>query len=64
VTTMDRAPIGLSLPLEDPEPVSDCKECAALGHQRSEARAQGDMSRVSDCNVRMRAHHPRQKRRR
>nr|WP_149830333.1 hypothetical protein [Streptomyces tailanensis] len=62
---MDRPPIGLALPLEEPEPVPGCDECAMLARQRVEARRTGDLSRVSDCNVLMRAHHPpRRKRRR
>ncbi len=49
----------VELPLRlsgDPEPEADCDVCRALGKQRSTARAQGDMSKVSDCNVEIRNH--------
>ena len=50
--------------LDDPEPPAGCGVCAALVVQRSEARARGDLSRVSDLNVEIRNHHePRPKRR-
>lgn len=65
-TTMDDPPVGLTLPLEWPTPPAGCGVCAALVEQRSEARARDDLSRVSDFNVEIRAHHPaprRQKRR-
>ncbi|MDX3583018.1 hypothetical protein [Streptomyces europaeiscabiei] len=63
-TTVDR-PITLGLPLDDPTPPADCGVCAALAVQRAEARADGDLSRVSDLNVEIRNHHPaRPKRRR
>ncbi|MFF9036412.1 hypothetical protein ACF090_13180 [Streptomyces sp. NPDC014892] len=63
-TTMD-LPVTLGLPPEDPEPPADCGVCAALVVQRSEARARDDLSKVSDLNVEIRAHHvPRRKRRR
>lgn len=55
-TTMDE-PTVLSLPRADPEPPADCGVCAALVRQRSEARARGDLSRVSDFNVEIRNHH-------
>lgn len=54
--TMDGPPIGLTLPRKEPKPVPGCEECAALDRQRSEARRQGDMSQVSDCNVLLRQH--------
>lgn len=49
--------IDLPLPLEEPEPRPDCAKCTDLAVQREEARQAGDLSRVSDCNVRMRKHH-------
>ncbi len=55
-TTMD-PPLDLGLPPEEPEPPADCTACATLARQRTEARKAGDMSRVSDCNVRIRRHH-------
>ncbi|WP_371580169.1 hypothetical protein [Streptomyces sp. NBC_01314] len=64
-TTLDYSPISLGLPLDEPKPSTDCQVCAALVRQRTEARARGDMSRVSDLNVEIRNHHqpPRRKRR-
>lgn len=63
-TTMD-PPVILGLPHDEPIPPADCGVCAALARQRTEARARGDMSGVSDFNVEIRNHHPaRQKRRR
>jgi hypothetical protein len=57
-------PITLALPLVEPEPPADCGVCAALVVQRAEAKAAGDLSKVSDLNVEIRNHHqPRQKRR-
>ncbi|WTW27821.1 hypothetical protein OHU35_17955 [Streptomyces purpurascens] len=44
------------LPLPEPEPVSGCAECQLLARQREAARAESDMSRVSDCNVHIRRH--------
>ncbi|WUH03608.1 hypothetical protein OG542_22100 [Streptomyces violaceus] len=44
------------LPLPEPEPVSGCTECQRFGSQREAARSEGDMSRVSDCNVQIRRH--------
>lgn len=62
---MDPPPFGLTLPPEEPVPPADCGVCAALVKQRAEARARDDLSRVSDLNVEIRAHHvPRRKRRR
>ncbi|WP_215456695.1 hypothetical protein [Streptomyces sp. ATCC 21386] len=56
-TTMDPPPL-LALPREDPVPPADCERCAKLAEQRAAARAADDGSRVSDCNVLIRAHHP------
>lgn len=63
-TTMDPPPL-LGLPPDEPVPPPDCGVCAALVRQRAEARARGDLSRVSDYNVEIRNHHrpPRLKRR-
>ncbi|MFC8347860.1 hypothetical protein [Streptomyces sp. NPDC057280] len=46
-------------PLEEPEPPTGCDVCGALARQRTEARAAGDLSRVSDLNVEIRSHHGR-----
>lgn len=56
-TTMDPPPFGLTLPREDPVPPADCERCAKLAEERAAARAADDGSRVSDCNVLIRAHH-------
>ncbi|GAA1435910.1 hypothetical protein GCM10009601_62730 [Streptomyces thermospinosisporus] len=39
-----------------PEPVAGCDVCQALDKQRSEARAEGDMSKVSDFKLEIRNH--------
>ncbi|GGS63363.1 hypothetical protein GCM10010270_38030 [Streptomyces violaceus] len=44
------------LPLPEPEPVTGCPECQRYARQREAARAESDMSRVSDCNVQIRRH--------
>ncbi|MEV0279670.1 hypothetical protein AB0I22_25210 [Streptomyces sp. NPDC050610] len=41
----------------EPTPVPDCKGCAELAKVRDWARAGGDMTTVTDCNVRI-ARHP------
>jgi hypothetical protein len=66
-TTMEDAPVGLTLPLEEPKPSAGCGVCAALVRQRSEARARDDLSRVSDINIEIRNHDhqpPRRRKRR
>ncbi|MFH9236663.1 hypothetical protein ACH4KO_07710 [Streptomyces anulatus] len=40
----------------DPEPVEGCAGCGELAAVRSCARAVGDMTTVSDCNVYLRRH--------
>lgn len=63
-TTMSD-PVDLPLPPEWPEPASRCGVCAALARQREGAAADGDHSKVSDCNVEMRRHRdPHQRRQR
>ncbi|MCX5423164.1 hypothetical protein OHA48_27285 [Streptomyces sp. NBC_00114] len=55
--TYPSPPVELPLRLHgDPEPDVDCDVCQALGRQRSEARAQRDMSKVSDLNIEIRNH--------
>ncbi|MEW2630337.1 hypothetical protein AB0903_01410 [Streptomyces sp. NPDC048389] len=50
----------IELPLHqwepDPAPVEGCVGCAELAAVRTRARAGGDMTTVSDCNVFMRRH--------
>ncbi|MFE7314605.1 MULTISPECIES: hypothetical protein [unclassified Streptomyces] len=38
------------------QPVAGCDVCGALERQRAQARATGDRSKVTDCNVEMRRH--------
>ncbi|WWM37273.1 hypothetical protein QD712_25980 [Streptomyces acidiscabies] len=44
----------------DPEPVPaprpGCVQCGDLAEERAQAAKAGDLSRVSDCNVRIRTH--------
>nr|WP_078969240.1 hypothetical protein [Streptomyces cyaneogriseus] len=54
-TTRSPPPVLGLLPAE-PDPVADCPKCRDLARQREEARAARDGSRVSDCNVLIRAH--------
>ncbi|MER6105841.1 hypothetical protein ABT115_26980 [Streptomyces sp. NPDC001832] len=50
-------PIELPLNLErEPDPAEDCAGCTELAAVRSRARAVGDWTTVSDCNVFMRRH--------
>ncbi|GAA2933826.1 hypothetical protein [Streptomyces enissocaesilis] len=56
-------PVELPLRLDaDPSPQPGCDVCGALAAERGEARAVGDMSKVSDVNVEIRQH-PHAKRR-
>ncbi|SER83581.1 hypothetical protein SAMN04487983_102349 [Streptomyces sp. yr375] len=54
-TTMS-GPMHLGLPNAEPVPMEGCGGCAALAERRRAARRGGDLSTVSDLNVRMRAH--------
>ncbi|MFE5730313.1 hypothetical protein ACFQ7A_05275 [Streptomyces sp. NPDC056528] len=50
-------PVVLPLRLEaDPQPVPGCAHCDKIAMDRDPAKANGDGSRVSDCNVRLRRH--------
>ncbi|MEU5437664.1 hypothetical protein AB0G73_30405 [Streptomyces sp. NPDC020719] len=50
-------PVELPLRLEaDPAPAPYCDVCGALDQQRREARAEGNLSAVSDANVEIRDH--------
>lgn len=56
--TVQEDPLDLPDPTEYLEavPIEGCKICAALDKQRAEARAAGDFSKVSDCNVEIHLH--------
>lgn len=50
-------PVALPLRMVgDPVPTEGCAGCAELAAVRSRARAVGDMTTVSDCNVYLRRH--------
>ncbi|MFG2794917.1 hypothetical protein [Streptomyces sp. NPDC048419] len=55
MTTQAR-PVHVGRP--EPEPVGGCDACAALYRAREVARRDGNLSRVTDCNIAMRSHHP------
>ncbi|WP_338673024.1 hypothetical protein V1460_08125 [Streptomyces sp. SCSIO 30461] len=40
----------------DPDPVEECAGCSELAAVRDRARAGGDMTTVTDCNVHLRRH--------
>ncbi|MFD4633341.1 hypothetical protein ACFVYR_34955 [Streptomyces sp. NPDC058284] len=55
--TTQEKPVDLPLSMErDPQPVPGCVHCDNVAMDRDRAQANGDASRVSDCNVRMRRH--------
>ncbi|WP_411083927.1 hypothetical protein [Streptomyces sp. cmx-18-6] len=56
--TYPSAPVELPLQQTalEPTPVDGCAGCAELANVRDRARAGGDMTTVSDCNVYMRRH--------
>ena len=41
----------LQAPLPPPEPVPGCATCTDLAKRRARAAADGNYSRVSDCNI-------------
>ncbi|MFK8850223.1 hypothetical protein [Streptomyces sp. Ac-502] len=56
-TRYSSAPIELPLCLEsEPTPVEGCAGCTELVNVRIRARAVGDMTTVTDCNVYLRRH--------
>ncbi|RDG36625.1 hypothetical protein [Streptomyces corynorhini] len=58
-TRYQTEPLELPLPAPvqaDPVPVEGCLGCAELASVRARARAVGDMTTVSDCNVHLRRH--------
>ncbi|MGW8552987.1 hypothetical protein [Streptomyces tubercidicus] len=50
------AAVFLSLPERQPTPVEGCAVCGDLAVQRRAARERGDLSAVTDANVRLRKH--------
>lgn len=50
------AAVRLSPPELQPTPVEGCAVCCDLAAQRREARERGDLSAVTDANVRLRNH--------
>ncbi|MFF6774234.1 hypothetical protein ACFY8W_11780 [Streptomyces sp. NPDC012637] len=56
-TRYSATPVELPLNLDrEPEAVQGCAGCAELAAVRSRARAVGDWTTVSDCNVYLRRH--------
>lgn len=49
----DAPPLG---PMLAPQPLAGCAHCDKVAMDRDHAKANGDASRVSDCNVRLRRH--------
>ena len=50
-------PVGLPVRMDpEPKPVPGCSGCAELAIVRGRARAGGDMTTVTDCNVYLRRH--------
>ncbi|MFG3409356.1 hypothetical protein [Streptomyces sp. NPDC048142] len=50
-------PVELPLMLEgEPQPIPGCAHCDKVAMDRDQAKANGDSSGVSDCNVRLRRH--------
>lgn len=55
--TYPSAPVILPLRLDaEPSPVPGCAHCDNIATEHDRARANGDGSRVSDCNVRLSRH--------
>ncbi|MFD3553071.1 hypothetical protein ACFWWA_13285 [Streptomyces goshikiensis] len=57
-TRYSTAPIELPYRMDElePTPVDGCAGCQELANVRDRARAGGDWTTVSDCNVLMRKH--------
>lgn len=41
----------LAMPPVPPAPVPGCAACKSIAERRAKAHAEGDYSRVSDCNI-------------
>ncbi|MBZ4020783.1 hypothetical protein [Streptomyces purpurogeneiscleroticus] len=52
----DPVELPLRMDLVEPIPVEGCPGCTELANVRDRARAGGDMTTVTDCNVFMRRH--------
>ncbi|MFD4538240.1 hypothetical protein ACFWPD_00210 [Streptomyces bauhiniae] len=56
-TRYSASPVEQPMRLDpEPVPVEGCAGCAELASVRDRARAGGDMTTVTDCNVYMRRH--------
>nr|WP_228868892.1 hypothetical protein [Streptomyces halstedii] len=56
--TYPGAPVILPLRLDhEPKPVPGCSLCDNIASDRDRARANGDASKRTDCNVRLNRHH-------
>ncbi|MEU5341283.1 hypothetical protein AB0H18_10685 [Streptomyces sp. NPDC020766] len=56
-STYPSAPVELPMrTLLEPTPVEGCAGCVELANTRDRARAGGDLTTVSDCNVFLRRH--------
>ncbi|MGJ5897952.1 hypothetical protein ACSCBZ_39300 [Streptomyces niveiscabiei] len=49
-------PFGSQKPQPVPNPNPDCARCGELAQERAEAAKARDLSRVTDCNVRIATH--------
>ncbi|MGW7247366.1 hypothetical protein [Streptomyces decoyicus] len=55
--TYPSGPVELPLRMDlEPVPVEGCAGCAELANVRDRARAGGDLTTVTDCNVFLRRH--------
>ncbi|WP_030249010.1 hypothetical protein [Streptomyces violens] len=52
----DPVELPLLMDVVEPKPVEGCPGCLELANVRDRARAGGDMTTVTDCNVFMRRH--------
>lgn len=54
--TTQPEPLDLPLPEPWPDPHPGCDVCGALARDRQAARAAGDLSKVTDLSIEIRAH--------
>ncbi|MFI6661514.1 hypothetical protein ACIBL8_39040 [Streptomyces sp. NPDC050523] len=57
VMTTHTGPVHVGLPEPEPKPVGGCDACCALYREREAVRRDGNLSKVTDCNIAMRSHH-------